>query len=318
MLSPAQIDLEVEVANSLLRVHSLHDHRCHASFALANAGLGGSAFLGNPFGIITGGMASRGPATEIASRAASSNAGRTRTAYLTPPGPAGPVEGRIAWPRRFDHMQQHTGQHVLSAAFERVLGAGFSGGAATALASGRRTRGVSHLHAEEHALLIAGAVEQIGLPSGRFWVSGKTGAMQVDEAGDIANWMIPGSMVKGPGGAMDLVSGAGRVIVLMDHVSKSGAAKLVSSCDLPATGRAVVSRVITDLGVFDVTGEGFRVIELAPGVDYDDVVAATGAPLTDGRVAVPTRGRQAAALGSNGGQTPSWSAASSKCHASLA
>lgn len=144
------------------------------------------------------------------------------------------------------------------------------------------------------------------------------GGMQVAGNGDLANWMVPGSMVKGMGGAMDLVSGAGRVIVLMDHVSKSGAAKLVSSCDLPATGRAVVSRVITDLGVFDVTGEGFRVIELAPGVDYDDVVAATGAPLTDGRVAVPTRGRQAAALGSNGGQTPSWSAASSKCHASLA
>ncbi len=82
--------------------------------------------------------------------------------------------------------------------------------------------------------------------------------------------------VKGMGGAMDLVNGAGRVIVLMDHVAKSGAAKLVSSCELPLTGKAVVSRVITDLGVFDVTGDGFLVVELAPGVDYDDVVAKTG------------------------------------------
>lgn len=109
------------------------------------------------------------------------------------------------------------------------------------------------------------------------------GGMQVACNGDLANWMVPGTMVKGMGGAMDLVNGAGRVIVLMDHVSKSGAAKLVSVCDLPLTGRAVVSRVITDLGVFDVTGAGFRVVELAPGVRYDDVQARTAAPLTDAR-----------------------------------
>jgi 3-oxoacid CoA-transferase subunit B len=108
------------------------------------------------------------------------------------------------------------------------------------------------------------------------------GGMQVAANGDLANWMVPGSMVKGMGGAMDLVSGAGRVIVLMDHVSKSGAAKLVLGCDLPLTGKAVVSRVITDLGVFDVTGTGFAVVELADGVDLDDVVAKTAAPLTDG------------------------------------
>jgi 3-oxoacid CoA-transferase subunit B len=95
------------------------------------------------------------------------------------------------------------------------------------------------------------------------------GGMQVAANGDLANWMVPGSMVKGMGGAMDLVNGAGRVIVLMDHVSKSGAAKLVLTCDLPLTGKAVVNRVITDLGVFDVTGTGFAVVELADGVDYD-------------------------------------------------
>jgi len=109
------------------------------------------------------------------------------------------------------------------------------------------------------------------------------GGMQVAANGDLANWMVPGSMVKGMGGAMDLVNGAGRVIVLMDHVSKSGAAKLVLTCDLPLTGKAVVNRVITDLGVFDVTGTGFAIVELADGVDYDDMVDKTAAPVTDGR-----------------------------------
>jgi 3-oxoacid CoA-transferase subunit B len=112
------------------------------------------------------------------------------------------------------------------------------------------------------------------------------GAMQVSTNGDIANWMVPGQMVKGMGGAMDLVSGAGRVIVLMEHVTKKGAPKLLSACDLPLTGRGIVKRVITDMGVLDVAGSSFDLVELAPGVTYDEVVTATGAPVVDKTVAV--------------------------------
>jgi|TARA_B110000438_G_scaffold12841_1_gene12459 3-oxoacid CoA-transferase subunit B len=105
------------------------------------------------------------------------------------------------------------------------------------------------------------------------------GAMEVSETGDLANWMIPGRLVKGMGGAMDLVAGVQRIVVIMDHANKAGESKLLKKCSLPLTGQGVVDRVITNLGVFDIVEGGLRVAELAPEITMDEVHAKTEASI---------------------------------------